>query len=134
MKVKEMNTKTTNQKLLLYSGIIFLALGILGNSILGPSVYSSILGDFFWLNQTENYAHLIVGLILLVSFFKLRNPLHIKLLIIFIGALSLLVSILGFLRVEFITPYIGQTWERNPSDSIMHLVLSFWIFWTILTD
>lgn len=122
------------QQFLLLSGIILTTLGILGFFLFGPTHYSSILGDFFWLNKTESYLHLFLGLILLLSFFKLKNPLYIKLLIIFVGALSLVVSVLGFLRVDFIIPHIGQTWVRNPSDSIMHLVLSFWAFWTLLTD
>ena len=39
-------------------GVVLVALGVLGMFLLGPTPQQSLLGEFFWLDDVENYAQL----------------------------------------------------------------------------
>ncbi len=49
---------------LIVTGIFFILLGILGFvRVLGPTSQESIFGELWWLDKTENWSHLVVGLV-----------------------------------------------------------------------
>lgn len=110
-------------------GIILLVLGVLGMFVLGPTPASSMLGDFFWLDQTENYAHLLFGIVALAAYYLLKDEQMTKWLVALVGGIALVVAILGFLNTGGPVPNVGYGNLENPSDTILHVFVAVWAFY-----
>lgn len=119
----------TPRQFLLYGGIILVALGLLGMFLLGPLPTSSILGEFFWLDSTENIAHLLFGIVALAAYYFLKDAQLTRWLVIAVGMVAAITTIIGFLNVESIVPNVGITNLENPSDNILHLAVAIWALW-----
>ncbi|MBI2011276.1 DUF4383 domain-containing protein [Candidatus Daviesbacteria bacterium] len=119
----------TPKQFLLYGGIILVALGVLGTFVLGPTPENSMLGDFFWLDSTENWAHLILGAVALGAYYMLKDAAMIRYLVLLVGVVAALAAVFGFLNAGSSTPNLGVTNLENPSDNILHLVVAVWAFW-----
>ncbi|MCR4328502.1 MAG: hypothetical protein NUV53_03210 [Patescibacteria group bacterium] len=98
--------------------ILFALLGFFG--VLGPSSDASVFGSAWWFDITENWGHLIVGILALVfAYFgdaKIQQP-----AVIVVGVISIL---LGFYSI-FTPSLLGANFQ-NPPDSIFHLIVGIW--------
>ena len=125
MEVRYMNPR----QFLLLGGIVLVALGVLGMFILGPTPQQSLLGEFFWLDDVENYAHLILGIVALGAYYLLKDEMLTKWLVIIVGVVALLATVLGFMNSGNGVPNLGITNLEAVSDNILHLVVTVWAFY-----
>lgn len=117
------------RQFLMLGGIILLALGVLGMFVLGPTAQSSLLGEFFWLDSTENVAHLLFGVVALAAYYFLKDEMMTKWLVVLVGIVALLAAVVGFMGPVVSVPLLGETNLENPSDNVLHLVVAVWAFW-----
>ena len=106
-----------------------MALGVLGMFLLGLTPGQSMLGNFFWLDDVENYAHLILGIVALGAYYLLKDENLTKWLVVLVGVVALLATILGFLNASNPVPNLGVTNLESVSDNILHLVVAVWAFY-----
>ena len=114
---------------LLVGGIVLVALGILGMFILGPTPAQSLLGEFFWLDDVENYAHLLLGIVAPGAYYLLKDENLTKWLVALVGVIALVATILGFMNSANEVPNLGVTNLEAVSDNILHLVVTVWAFY-----
>ncbi len=107
---------------------MLVALGVLGTFLLGPTPGTSLLGQFFWLDDVDNSAHLILGLVALAAYYLLKDEMRTKWLVILVGVIALLATILGFMNASNPVPNLGVTNLESVSDNILHLVVTVWAF------
>ena len=123
------------RQFLLLGGIIFVTLAVLGVVGLGPTITDSALGETFWLDNGENVAHLVLGVVALLAYFLLKDEQLTKWLVILVGVIALLAAVLGFL-------YSGDTSGANffgvanleMADNLLHLVVGIWALWAAFMD
>lgn len=116
---------------LLWGGIILVLLAVLGSvGILGNSVDRSVLGSFFWLDDTENILHLLFGVVALAAYFLLRDEKMQAWLVALVALIALLAAVVGFMNagntVDNTSVFGFGTNLENPSDDILHLVVALW--------
>lgn len=116
------------KQFLLVGGIVLVVLGLAGMVFLGPTPDQSMLGNFFWLDGTENIAHLLFGVVALATYFLLKDEMLAKWLVVAVGGVAALVAVLGFLNASGAVPNLGLTNLENPSDNILHVVVAVWAF------
>lgn len=117
------------RQFLLLGGIILLALGVLGMFGLGPTSDASVLGGFFWLDQTENVAHLLLGVVALGAYYLVRDETLNLWLVRLVGIIAAVVTVIGFMSAANKEPNVGLSNLENPSDNILHLVVAVWALW-----
>lgn len=117
------------RQFLLLGGIILLALGVLGMFGLGPDSDSSILGSFFWLDQTENVAHLVLGAVALGTYYMVKDEMLTLWLVRLVGVVAAVVAVLGFMSAGNPEPNVGVSNLENPADNVLHLVVAVWALW-----
>ena len=107
---------------LIIGGAILILIAILGfGGITGPTAAQSIFGDFWYFDNAENYAHLILGIAGLISAFVLPTKLQ-KYLVYLLGVVALFFGVYsGFISTSF----YGAGLE-NPADTILHLGVGVW--------
>jgi len=114
------------KQFLLWGGVILVVLGLAGLFFLGPDAQSSLLGEFFWLDNTENLAHLLFGVVALAAYYFVKEPLQIKWLTMAVGVVAIIVALLGFINAGGVVPNTAVTNLENPADNILHLVVGIW--------
>lgn len=105
--------------------MVLALVGVLGFvGVIGPSAEQSIFGEWWWFDNPENWAHLVLGIVALVLAFaagpSLQRP--VVMLLGIVGVLVGLWSLLGY------TMLLGANLE-NPADSLLHLVVGAWALW-----
>lgn len=118
----------TPRQFLLYGGIILLVLGVGGMTFLGPTPEASALGEFNWLDGTENMAHLLLGLVALAAYYLLKDEQLTRWLVILVGIIAALATVVGFLNASAAVPNASIT-NLEMSDNLIHLVVAVWAFW-----
>jgi len=102
-------------------GIVLVLVAILGFiGVIGPTAEKSIFGDSWWFDNGENWAHLIIGAIALISAYTVGAAGQ-KMLVTLVGIIALLVGVIGF----FGTNFLGSNLE-SPADNILHIVIGLW--------
>ncbi len=119
----------TPRQFLLWGGVILVALGVLGLFVLGPTASQSMLGNFFWLDSTENVAHLLFGVVALVAYYALKDASMVRWLVILVGVVALVAAAAGFMNAGSAMPNVGITNLESPADNILHLVVAAWAFY-----
>lgn len=105
---------------LIIGGIVLVVVGVAGLAgIIGPTPEASIFGSFWWFDDAENWAHLILGIAALIIAFA-AAPLQGPITLI-VGLLGLAVGVWGFMAPDL----LGANLE-NPADNILHLVVGLW--------
>lgn len=102
--------------LALIFGVIFVLIGILGflpNPLVGQ-------GAIFHTDTAHNIVHLIFGVILVGC--ALRMPAQASLWLKVIGAVYLILAVLGFVMVPNGGPLLGLV-ATNAADHLLHVVL-----------
>ncbi len=109
-------------------GVVLLALGIIGFT----GVTNGI--QFFQLDQGENIAHVVLGVVALAVGFGLKSDQLQRYLLWALLVLGVVATLWGvifpsgpFANGSFTNPNAGFTNLENPADTILHLVVSVWI-------
>lgn len=109
------------KQFLLIGGIILIIVAILGFfGVIGPTPERSIFGDFWWFDNGENWAHLSIGIVGVISGYSLPTPAQ-RSLVVVLGVIALYFGIYNL----FSTRFLGTNLER-PADTILHLAIGVW--------
>ncbi len=117
-----------SKQFLLLGGIILVVLGVAGLTVLGPTVDRSALGPVNYLDNAENVAHLVLGVVALAAYYLLKDAQLQKWLVVLVGVIALLVAALGFMNGANPAPNVGVS-NLEMSDNILHLVVGVWALW-----
>jgi hypothetical protein len=102
-------------------GGILLLLGIVG--------YAGVFNDtksFFYLDNGENIAHTVLGVVAIGASFLLKDPMLQKWLVALVGVTALAFTVIGFLVAGNTPPNLSVTNLESPADDILHLVVGVW--------
>lgn len=104
------------------AGVVLVLLGVLGFvGVIGPTPDKSVLGDAWWFDNGENWAHLVLGVVALGAGFLLAENFQ-KLLVRVLGIVAVLV---GLYSLVIGPSFLGSNLE-NPLDTILHLAVGAW--------
>ena len=99
-------------------GVVLVVLGLLGLVTLNTP------NGVFWLDNAENVAHLVLGIVALIAAWTLPEQVN-KWLVVVVGLFALLAADWGFfVSNNFLTANL-----ENPADNILHLVVAIWALW-----
>jgi uncharacterized membrane protein len=107
-------------------GAVLVLVGILGFiGVLGPTADRSIFGAYWYFDNAENWAHLVLGIVGLIAALMLAAN-YQKMLVAVLGVIGVLIGLyslfgpipegLGLLSAQL----------ENPLDTILHLVVGCW--------
>lgn len=102
--------------------VLVAILGFVG--VIGPTADDSILGNAWWFDNAENWAHLVLGLVAILASFVLPATAQ-KPLVLLVGAVGILVGLYSLFVSETL---LGANLE-NPADTVLHLVVGVWALW-----
>lgn len=106
-------------------GAVLVLVGILGFAgILGPGPGDSLFGEAWWFDNSENWAHLVLGVVGLFASFVLPAQLQ-RWLVLVLGVVGVLVGLYSLFVSE---SFLGANLE-NPADTILHLAVGAWALW-----
>ena len=116
--MKKLNPK----QFLIIGGIVLVLIAVLGFfGIIGPTPDKSVFHSAWWFDNGENWAHLVLGVVGLISAFVLPAAGQ-KYLVILLGIVGVLV---GLYSMFISSSFLGANLE-NPADSILHLAVGLW--------
>ena len=103
-------------------GVVLVLLGILGFvKVIGPTAEQSLFGEWWWFDNAENWAHLVLGIIALVLAYitgaSIQRP--VVMILGVVGVLVGLYSLFGYYNL------LGANLE-NPADSVLHIIVGAW--------
>lgn len=114
-----------SKQFLTLGGIVLVLVAILGFvGPIGPSASNSIFGSFWWFDNGENWAHLVLGVVALIAAVALSPKLQ-KPLVQLVGVLALFFAVYNL----FGTMFLGASLE-SPADLVLHLVIGVWALWS----
>lgn len=103
-------------------GIVLILVAILGYvGVIGPTPESSIFGGFWYFDNAENIAHLVLGVVALGAVYALGANMQ-KPLVLLVGAVGILAGLYSLLVSNTL---LGAGLE-NPADTLLHLVVGAW--------
>lgn len=111
-----------SKQFLQIGGAILVLIGILGFvKVIGPTAEQSLFGEWWWFDNAENWAHLVLGVAALVLAYVLGANLQRPVVMILgiVGVLVGLYSLLGYYN------FLGANLE-NPADSVLHIAVGAW--------
>ena len=123
----------TPKGFLMSGGVVLLLLGLIGFVFLNGSATQSALGSFFWLDNSENIAHLALGIVALAAVYVpgLNSALapYYRWIVILVGLIALFFGVYGFLVA-------GDASGKNTfglanlelGDNLLHLIVAAWAF------
>lgn len=115
----------TPRRFLLFGGIILLGLAAAGFTVLGPG--NPWLSSAFYLDNAENVAHLVLGVVALGVYFGLKDEKLVRWFVLLVGIIAALVTVLGFLSAGNPAPNVGIA-NLEMLDNVLHLVVAVWAF------
>lgn len=119
------------KQFLLIGGVVLVIVGLAGFfGIIGPTPERSLFGPRWWFDNGENWAHLILGIVALISAYIL-NAMWQKWLVLVLGVVGLLVALWGFLVSGSAAPNFYGANLENPADNILHLLIGIWALWAM---
>ena len=122
----------TPRGFLMTGGIVLLVLGLLGFVILNGSPQQSLLGSFFWLDTSENIAHVALGVVALAALYVpgLNSALepYYKWIVILVGLIALFFGVYGFLVASAAQPNTFGLTNLELGDNLLHLIVAAWAF------
>lgn len=115
----------TPKNFLTIGGVVLVLIAILGFvGIIGPTAADSVFGSAWWFDNGENWAHLVLGIVALISAFALPSGIQ-KPLVMVLGFVGILI---GLYSLVISQAFLGANLE-NPADSILHLAVGAWALW-----
>lgn len=105
--------------------VLVAILGFIG--VIGPTAEKSILGENWWFDNGENWAHLVLGVVGLIAAFTFPMSVQ-KPLVILLGVIGVLVGL-----YSLVSPgnFLGANLE-NPADTVLHLAVGAWALFAAL--
>lgn len=98
--------------------VLVAVLGFIG--VIGPTE-NSLFGSYWYFDNAENWAHLVLGVVGLIAAFAFPAAFN-KTLVIILGIVGVLVGIYSlFISVNL----LGANLE-NPADTLLHIVVGAW--------
>lgn len=108
-------------------GAVLVLIGILGYiGVIGPTPERSIFGEFWWFDNAENIAHLVLGVAGLAASFVLDNQMQ-KYLVMALGVLGIGVGV-----YNFVSPMLLGANLETPADLVLHLVVGAWAIYAAM--
>lgn len=106
-------------------GVVLVIVGILGFiGVIGPTAERSLLGQAWWFDNAENWAHLVIGIVALIAAYVLPANAQ-KGLVVIVGIVGVLVGLYSLFGYQNL---LGANLE-NPLDSLLHLAVGAWALW-----
>jgi len=102
-------------------GAILLLLGLVG--------YAGVFSDtksLFYLDNGENVAHTVLGIVAIGASFLLKDAMVQKWLVVIVGVTALAATAIGFAVAGSASPNLGVANLESPADDILHLVVGVW--------
>ena|SRR5690349_16508548 len=125
-------TLFTPKGFLMSGGLVLLLLGLIGFVFLNESAAKSALGSFFWLDNSENIAHLGLGIVALAAVYVpgLNSALapYYRWIVILVGIIALFFGVYGFLVAGNATPNTFGLANLELGDNLLHLIVAAWAF------
>jgi hypothetical protein len=122
----------TPKGFLMSGGVVLLLLGLIGFVFLNGSATQSALGSFFWLDNSENVAHLALGIVALAAVYVpgLNSALapYYRWIVILVGIIALFFGVYGFLVAGSATPNTFGLANLELGDNLLHLIVAAWAF------
>ena len=103
-------------------GAVLLLLGIAG--LVG--IFNKQSTPWFWLDNGENTAHVVLGVVALAGAYFLKDPNLQKWLVVAVGVFGLFAGIYGFAVAGQPEPNVGFANLESPSDDLLHVVVGLW--------
>ena len=104
-------------------GAILLVLGIAG----AVGIFSKTNTPWFWLDNGENVAHIVLGVVALAAAYLLKDATAQKWLVPVVGITALFFAVYGFMVAGNTPPNtFGISNLESPADDILHLVVGIW--------
>lgn len=114
-----------SKQFLQIGGVVLVLVGVLGFvRVIGPTAEDSLFGEWWWFDNAENWAHLVLGIVALIAAYALAANLQ-RPLVMALGVVGLLVGVYGLLGYE---GFLGANLE-NPADSFLHIIVGAWALW-----
>jgi hypothetical protein len=109
------------KQFLVIGGIVLVLVGILGFvGVIGPTAADSIFGDTWWFDNTENWAHTILGIVALIAAFVFPARTH-KPIVIVVGLVGVLFGV-----INLFTEQVGSANLEMHADTILHFAIGAW--------
>ena len=124
-----MDKYMTPKGFLQLGGVILLALGVVGYALgwvfpQGKFLAAFGIGDVLYLDNFENIAHTLLGIVALAAAYVLPADLQ-KWLVALVGAFGIVVTVVGFLAAGNPAPNLQVT-NLEILDDVIHLVVGAW--------
>jgi len=104
-------------------GVVLVLVAVLGYvGVIGPTPDMSLFGSFWYFDNAENVAHLVLGVVALLAVNFVKDAGVHKLLALLVGALALVVALMNFMGEVNILGAMLQ----NPADMLLHLLVGAW--------
>ena len=119
----------TPRGFLMVGGVVLLVVGLLGFVILKDPTLS-----FFWLDNSENVAHAVLGIVALAALYvpglnTMLEP-YYRWIVILVGLIALFFGVYGFILPAG-SPAAPNTFglaNLELGDNLLHLVIAAWAF------
>lgn len=106
-------------------GVVLVLVAILGYvGLIGPTS-DSLFGDYWYFDNAENIAHLVLGVVALIASVAISSSLQ-RYLTVAVGVLSLVVALASIIGpIPMGTTVLGAALQ-NPFDTVLHIVVGVW--------
>ena len=106
-------------------GVVLVLVAVLGYvGLIGPTS-DSLFGDYWYFNNAENIAHLVLGVVALIASVAISASLQ-RYLTVAVGVIALLVAVVSLLSpMPMGTTFLGAALQ-NPFDTVLHIVVGVW--------
>ena len=97
--------------------------------MLGIVGYAGVFSDTksaFYLDNGENIAHTVLGVVAIGASFLLKDATLQKWLVAIVGVTALAATVVGFLVAGNTAPNLSVTNLESPADDVLHLVVGIW--------
>lgn len=109
----------------------FLASGVVGLTVLGPTPNSSVLGSHLYFDQIQSIIHLLLAAITFGAY-HLRNEDVQRYITAGIGVLAITITVFSFYRLSAPSPNAYVANIEPPLESLIYLGIGLWALWVVL--
>jgi len=107
------------KQFLTWGGIVLVLLGIYG------FFDADVQGSAFYLDNGENWAHLILGVVAIAAARALSESAQ-RSLTLLVGVVAIVFAVWGYFVAGRPEPNLGVANLEHPADNLLHLVVGIW--------